>query len=426
VQQTGRKCAGTTYYNKYQAIEPISLRTTGPRKKDLTSKALRPREEWMAFPVPPIVSEELWQKANEAVSRNRKMRRRQADVEYLLTGGHIVCDQCGYVMVGMAQQNTSGTLRLYYRCNGRSVHRGTRGEARCTSKFLRAETVDERVWRAVVSLLKDPEIPLKLLSDGARKEAVERDRAALAAMLEQDCALEDRLDALIELYETREISREKFHQRKSELDERRQEIEDQRLEIEQRIKAYERANTNRTALETINILFRDLDADLPTEAKRRILRTLNVKVHAVGDGTVYLQGYLDNEIMVLAARYVDGALTLDGQGDDDSLASAHYWFNLRASQYAEARGILVESLNTPGGGNGGEDKDEDVAYCTTPEGLSRHHAAGHVRAALRHGHTARHLRDARLRAAGDPRARICLHARREVRGGRTAHLQVRG
>ena len=37
-----------------------------------------------------------------------------------------------------------------------------------------------------------------------------------------------------------------------------------------------------------------------------------------------------------------------GEADKDAAASADYWLNLRARRYAGARGILVESLNTPG------------------------------------------------------------------------------
>ncbi len=46
----------------------------------------RPEDEWIIVPVPPIVSPELWQLANDVLKKNKQMEQANAKHEYLLVG----------------------------------------------------------------------------------------------------------------------------------------------------------------------------------------------------------------------------------------------------------------------------------------------------------------------------------------------------
>jgi len=61
---TNETYAGVAYYNKYQAVPPKNLdKTKHYRRLKNTSRELRPKDEWIAIEVPPIIDRETWEQA---------------------------------------------------------------------------------------------------------------------------------------------------------------------------------------------------------------------------------------------------------------------------------------------------------------------------------------------------------------------------
>ncbi len=117
-------------------------------------------EEGIRVAVPAIVSEELFAAVEERLQENRsKQRQRQQGVKYLLQG-LVVCARCGYAFCGKGLHCTTRANGRrdygYYRCTGNDAHRFG-GERICHNLAVRADRLEEVVWRDVRSLLQDPQ-----------------------------------------------------------------------------------------------------------------------------------------------------------------------------------------------------------------------------------------------------------------------------
>src|SRR4051812_5957250 len=63
--------AGTAYANRYSFVPPKKPRRPyGPRTGEATCRQLKPREQWIAIPVPAIVDQETWDRAQAQLARN--------------------------------------------------------------------------------------------------------------------------------------------------------------------------------------------------------------------------------------------------------------------------------------------------------------------------------------------------------------------
>jgi site-specific DNA recombinase len=111
----------------------------------------RPKEEWIAIPVPAYLSRELVDRARAVVGSGRARERKHLAREWELRG--MMRCGCGRKM-GTRTAESRGRLFFYYVCR-RSPAAKNIGE--CAQGCIRATRVEEAVWRLVSSLLKDPD-----------------------------------------------------------------------------------------------------------------------------------------------------------------------------------------------------------------------------------------------------------------------------
>ena len=133
-------------------------RSLQPRRAYSTSEV--PAEDWIAIPVPALVSEELFAAVQVQLEENRRRARQgQRGARYLLQG-LVLCQQCGYAYYGKAISPSAakGHARAYayYRCIGTDAYRFG-GERVCTNTQVRTDLLDLTVWQEVCSLLEDPQ-----------------------------------------------------------------------------------------------------------------------------------------------------------------------------------------------------------------------------------------------------------------------------
>lgn len=160
--------AGCLHYNKVR------------RKNEYSKKRVaRPKEEWIAIPVPAIVSQAAFECAQRRLERNRKFKRRQPRHPYLLSG-MLVCAECGRAYSGAFSGGYG-----YYRDGGEK------------HLSLRADQVEEDVWTAVKQLLLNPSTLWE--AHEARESQVDQ-KVKLAERLEHQLKLkakaEEKLDRL--------------------------------------------------------------------------------------------------------------------------------------------------------------------------------------------------------------------------------------
>jgi site-specific DNA recombinase len=149
----------------YKGTAAYGARQVVPRRPRLRPPVGKPevarcpysvqRSTPLAFvPVPALVSEEDFAAVAEQMAENReRYRQRRAGARHLLQG-LAVCASCGYGCHGLFR----GDRRRYryYRCGGHQAL-GADPATRCQSRMIRAEHLEEAVWRDVRALLAHPQ-----------------------------------------------------------------------------------------------------------------------------------------------------------------------------------------------------------------------------------------------------------------------------
>ncbi|MDT0470183.1 recombinase family protein, partial [Streptomyces gibsoniae] len=115
----------------------------------------RPREEWIAIPVPAITSPLTFERAAQRLADNKKYASRNSKVPSLLQG-LAACAGCGYGYYRTSTRTKNRKI-YYYRCLGSDDYRYEGGRI-CPNKPVRADYLDAVVWEHITTLLADPHL----------------------------------------------------------------------------------------------------------------------------------------------------------------------------------------------------------------------------------------------------------------------------
>ena len=142
---------GLAYYNRRQA-DASGLgerRKQGQGRLRFPRYTPRPAVEWIACSVPALVSDELWQAAQEQLAMQTRFAPRNSQRTYGLRG-LLVCSVCGHTLQGRTQRSIS-----YYTC----VYGGKRRppDIPLHTQSLRRDLVEPLIWQALADLLREPQ-----------------------------------------------------------------------------------------------------------------------------------------------------------------------------------------------------------------------------------------------------------------------------
>jgi site-specific DNA recombinase len=187
-----------------------ALQPVGPGE----SQQPAPAEEWIAVPVPAIISSETFEAAQHRLDRNVQMaRRNNTTYEYLLRG-LVSCGQCRLTCGG----RTLPPGYHYYFCRGRTdALRLAIGE-RCTARYAPAQALDELVWQDLCRVLREPALITHELARAQMgawlPQALQARRQTLRDILAQ---LERQQTRLLDVYLAEVLEREEFERRRKEV-----------------------------------------------------------------------------------------------------------------------------------------------------------------------------------------------------------------
>ncbi len=234
---------GTAYANRYEYVAPKKPRTRSPRCDEKTCRRPRPRDQWVAIPVPALVDQETWDRAQAQMARNALVSFRNNKKHNYLLRCLLKCGICGLAIHGCGFTRTAGGVeRRYYRCAG--VDALTTGrDTKCPRAMIDAEVIEQAVWDHLVGLISDPrqlvtqfERFIAETADGSPQEqAIERQ---LQARLDRLARADQRL---LEAYQAEVISLEELAGRRRAVAEQHRAAAQQRDQhrrlIEQRVRA---------------------------------------------------------------------------------------------------------------------------------------------------------------------------------------------
>ncbi|MFN2495835.1 MAG: recombinase family protein [Pseudonocardiaceae bacterium] len=150
----GRACFGKTMRTPDQPGLNRTTRLAGrstPRSHSVTDRA---REDWLEIPVPALVAEDTWARAQQRLADNKRYAARNAKVPSLLQG-LAACSTCGYAYYRGHTTTTAGNKIYYYRCLGSDNYRYEHGRV-CDNQPVRTDYLDNLVWDHITGLLADP------------------------------------------------------------------------------------------------------------------------------------------------------------------------------------------------------------------------------------------------------------------------------
>jgi len=146
---------GVQWYNRQRVTErtvsePDSASPSGRRYRKTRTFKWRPKEEWIAAPVPAHLPRSLVDMARSSMDGRSGYERKHLSRPWELRG--LLRCRCGMKIKTRTTQLKSGYRYYYYYCP-----RGGKRAYACKQKCLRAEKAEAVVWDFVCGMLKDPE-----------------------------------------------------------------------------------------------------------------------------------------------------------------------------------------------------------------------------------------------------------------------------
>ncbi len=219
---------GTTYGNRLRSVPSrgrvSALLPVGPGQ----SHVLKPEEEWVAIPVPAIVSEEVFALVREKLSRNQRTALRNTRHEYLLRG-LVSCGMCKLT----AGARTTPRGYDYYVCRGRTDKLRISEGRRCTTRYVPAEQLDELVWEDLREVLMDREQVAAALERAQAGAWLPQELQSRRANIGQAMAgIERQQERLLEAYLGEVLQMPEFERKRRELDSRMETLRAQQEQVD--------------------------------------------------------------------------------------------------------------------------------------------------------------------------------------------------
>jgi len=287
---------GISWYNRLRVrTRQVSESTeNGRRYRKEARFTERPREEWIAVPVPSAgIPRDVVDAAREAIKDNR--RTSSAGRRFWeLSGGILRCAVCGHGAETRSIRAHSGThYHHYYHC--RNHHKN--GNGACTNrKSYRAVDLEGRVWDLVSGLLKDPE-RLRAGLD----EMIEAERAGMHGDPETEALLWlGRITALDSKRSRYQDMAAEGHITFEELGAKLREVEVDRATAEEeldnlqlrRARLEDLERDRETLLEEYAGMVPEALDELAGEERHQVYRMLRLQVHVSPNGDLDVRGVL--------------------------------------------------------------------------------------------------------------------------------------
>ncbi len=278
----------TVYYGQFYAHRTMHVKTisriTG---REVIHKVDRPRDEWIAVPVPAIVPADVWHMAQTVLKENNSKSRRNAKAQYLLTG-FLYCADCGTHICGKYKGSTRKTRsgpRVYryagYLCvtRARPKHLILSHQRACSMPHITAEKLDNLVWSQIRDVLFDSQRLAQGLDRYFARNSGDSTKEEFAYVQTQLTNL-DLVDAKhYEAYMSGAFSAEEYAEKRLDVREKRRKLEAQKEEISSRLtRQLNHENVKGSILASADDLRQRAQTDVPFELKRRILMTVVEKI----------------------------------------------------------------------------------------------------------------------------------------------------
>jgi site-specific DNA recombinase len=283
------KAYGVQWYNRDKAVtrtvsEPDG--SGGRRYRKRKTLVRRPREEWLAIPVPASdrLPRDLVDLARATMDANQGSERKRLAREWELRG--VMRCSCGTKLKTKTMMPEGRGPYHYYICMRRFE---LRGMCSCTQKAIRAADAEEAIWEFISRLLKDPErirLGMDRLIDEERAAASRGDPESTAKAWADKAAECVRLRAAYQNQQAAGLmTLEELALKLAELDEIRRHAERELAALQDHQERVEQLEEDRNALikEMAETAPDTLDS-LAGEERNKVYRMLRLEVTPTPEG----------------------------------------------------------------------------------------------------------------------------------------------
>jgi len=258
---------GRAYYNRtrtcYEAVGRPKKSGRGVLRRPTHEP--RSREAWIEIAVPPLVVDDVWQRAQERLAMNQRFAARNNKRHFYLLRSLLVCGICGRTLAGRTSNGC-----VYYYCTNRGKHRDPDVPPHACS--IAGRIVEHLVWESVCELLRNP----NLLADAwqAQCETDDADPDEADRLQSRLRSLNRQWARLLDAFQDELVDKEELARRKTRLDAERESL-GQRLD--QLLRQDRRKQAKTQMLEDFTAFCQKIEASLadPTpEVQQEVIRLL--------------------------------------------------------------------------------------------------------------------------------------------------------
>jgi site-specific DNA recombinase len=248
------------------------------------SHAPRPEQDWIAVPVPQIVSEETFAQVQAKLDTNQRTALRNTRHDYLLRA----LVSCGVCRLSCVVRQTGAGYR-YYLCRGRTDALRVAQGQRCRARYIPADQLDELVWADLCALLTEPAQVARALQRARGGAWLPQELQARQAAIRQALGqLERQQQRLLDAYLAEVIALAELERKRQELGRRHATLTAQQRQLDA---AAEQRLELRAVADGIEAFCQTIRAGLATAtfAQRRQLVELLIDRVVVTDGEVEIR-----------------------------------------------------------------------------------------------------------------------------------------
>lgn len=222
--------------------------------------------------IPRIVSDELWEKVQKMLNKNKKAgAKKKARVDYLLTT-KLFCGHCKSMMIGESGTGKYGDVYHYYKCAAKKNH-----TLPCDKKNIKKDYIENYVVEKIYyEILGNDELIERIADKAMEIQASERSDGILDALKAELFEAQKSLDNLMSAIESGVVTKTT----KKRLEELEATVEDLEFEIQK-----EKAEKPKLERDVIIFLLDQLrDGDLSdVEYRKRLINTFVHKIFLYDD-----------------------------------------------------------------------------------------------------------------------------------------------
>ncbi len=219
---------GVIYFNRTRVTKEYADPITGVTKTRV-NYSKRDKSEWLPVAVPPIVSQELFDKVQEKREYNKVKYRNPKRVQIL--SNLIECGSCGSSYFSLRRHlrrpKKNNQHNIYdvisYNCNWRfraKMHSLTNGLKRCKNRQISAHIIEEKVWDVFKTTVFDSKKLKEKIEviQGKAQNSTLRLRRKVTKLEKEITAIQRKKQLVLNLYTSAELDKQTYSKKSAELD----------------------------------------------------------------------------------------------------------------------------------------------------------------------------------------------------------------